>query len=175
MRHSAPRLQLRFRSSAKSIAACRMHLQKKVLKKLHVCCDVLSEKLGLGAKPATPKNVRHSAPAPQNQLHSAKCNRPKICTVGCEVLSGVFHAFQLRYFSTASAAPQNQANCIAKKNCTVGCDALREKLGLGAKPATPCEDRQPPQNQLQLVECTCRKRCMVGCDVIRGVGALKVC
>ena len=24
------------------------------------------------------------------------------------------------------------------------------KLGLGAKPATPCEDRQPPQNQLHL-------------------------
>jgi len=24
----------------------------------------------------------------------------------------------------------------------VGCDVLREKLGVGAKPATPCEDKQ---------------------------------
>jgi len=44
------------------------------------------------------------------------------------------------------------------------------KVRLSAKPATPCEDRQPPQNQLHLAECTCRKSCMVGCDVLQGVG-----
>jgi hypothetical protein len=91
---------------------------------------------------------------------------------------------------SASATPQNQlhlAECTCSKSGVVGCDALREKLGLGAKPATPNNVRHPlhahnsataaPQNQLQLAECTCRKInlkiCTVGGDVIRGV-ALKV-
>jgi len=54
-----------------------------------VGCDVLREKLGLVAKPATPPTpqLRHSA-APQNQLHFCNRTRPKSCTVGCDVLSG---------------------------------------------------------------------------------------
>jgi len=55
--------------------------------------------------------------------------------VGCGVARGVFYAFQLRCFATASAAPQNQANCNAQKFawCVAMCYA-----GLVAKaPTTP--------------------------------------
>ena len=54
---------------------------------------------------------------------------------------------QLRH--SASATPQNQlqlAECTCRKGCMVGCEVIcgglqlkvRSKLGLGAKPATPC-------------------------------------
>ena len=94
--------------------------------------------------------------------------------MGCEVLSGVG---ALKVCSTlhnsAPAAPQKQlhlAECTCRKSCTVGCDVLREKLGLGAKTATPPTPLpQPPQNQLQFCNCTRPKICMVGCDVLRGV------
>ena len=44
------------------------------------------------------------------------------------------------------------------RGATPGCDATHARQP--ANPATPCEDRQPPQNQLHLAECTCRKSCM---------------
>jgi len=72
----------------------------------------------------------------------APCIRPKICVVGCEVRSGV-----------------------ASKSL------LKVRLRCKACHALPCEDRQPPQNQLQFAECTCRKSCVVRCDVLRGVAS----
>jgi len=73
---------------ARWVAVCYAGLDLKV-------CS----KLGSGAKPATPKNVRHSAPclpatntataAPQNQLQLAECTRQKIrlkfCVLHCRV------------------------------------------------------------------------------------------
>jgi hypothetical protein len=74
---STPPTPLRFRITAKSIAACRMHLQKKLRGGLRGATRgwqlKIRSKLGLGAKHATPKNVRHSASATQNQLRLAEC------------------------------------------------------------------------------------------------------
>ena len=59
------------RSTAKSIAPCRMHLQKKLRGALR------------GATRGTPRIptslLRYRTAAPQKQLHSANCSRPKIC------------------------------------------------------------------------------------------------
>ena len=93
-------------------------------------------KLGLDAKPATPKNVRHPLhalqlrySAPQNQLHLANCTCRKSCMVGCEVVSGVAsksllkvrvrckagHAEERAAFrSTIPLPPLRKINCISQ-------------------------------------------------------------
>ena len=66
LRSTPPTPQPRFRSSAKS---SKLHRSKSCV----VGCEVIREKLGSGAKPATPNNVRHSAPRLQHRYRrSAK-------------------------------------------------------------------------------------------------------
>jgi len=86
----------RIRTSAKSIAPCRMHLQKKLLKNLHggaamcyaglVPKSLLKVRVGCKAGHALPCEDRQP---PQNQLHSRRKISLKICTVGCDVICGV--------------------------------------------------------------------------------------
>jgi len=121
VRHPAP--QLRYRSTAKSIAVRKLQSQQKLLKNLHggLRCDMR----------ATP---RPTPPLPQ--LRKIK----QIAPAQKFVRWGLHHSLR----NSASAAPQNQlhsAECSCRKSClkicVVGCEVLREKLGSGAKPATP--------------------------------------
>ena len=162
--------QLRSRHTAKSIAACRVQLQKKLLKDLH------------GGVRGGKRGWRLKQP-PQKQLPLAECNRLKICVVGCDVICGVLRAFQLRF---ASASPQNQlqlAECTCRKSCwkicVVCCDVIcgvapkkvRSKLGLGAKPTTPCIARiGSTAKSIAACKMHLLKICTVGCGVICGVG-----
>ena len=45
--------------------------------------------------------------APQNQLHLRNCSRPKICVVGCEVLSGVASKAQLHHLLRIRSAAKS--------------------------------------------------------------------
>jgi len=100
----------------------------KSLLKVRLRCKTshAEERAAFRSTPPTPQ--LRLPQSPQNQLQLAKCTCRKsclkICVVGCGVGSGVLHAFQLRYFSTASASPQNQANCSRPKICAVGCGVL---------------------------------------------------
>ena len=81
-------------NSASAAPQNQLHLAECTCRKSCVVgCDVLREKLGLGAKPEMPKNVRHSlhasnsatplslrnsaSAAPQNQLQLRKLHSPK--------------------------------------------------------------------------------------------------
>jgi len=95
--------------------------------------------------------------------------RPQHCKINCTP-------------QIATAAPNphphhRKINCtlqIALVEKAAWCVAMRPllkvRLRCKACHALPCEDRQPPQNQLQLAECSRRKSCVVGCDVGSGVG-----
>ena len=87
------------RNSAKSIAACKLHLQKKLHGGLRCekrgwhlkyksCTQILDFKPFLLIASLSPRNS--ASAAPQNQ---ANCTRRKIslkiCAVGCDVLRGV--------------------------------------------------------------------------------------
>jgi len=88
---SLPRLA-RIGSAAKSIAPCRMHLQKNQLKNLHgglrgamrgwCTKSLLKVKVQVQSQPRHQLRIRTSA-------KSSKLQRPKICMVGCDVISGV--------------------------------------------------------------------------------------
>jgi len=115
-------------------------------------------KLGVGAKPATPKNAGHSlhaftprntaTAAPQNQLRLANASQKKLLKNLHGGLRGEKRGWQLK---------------------------LRSNLGLGAKPATPCLARI---GSLRKSIAACRihlqknrpKFCTVGCEALRGVG-----
>jgi len=101
---------------------------------------------------STPRN---SASATlQNQLLLAECNRQKKLHGGLQGATRGWHLKQRRKINCSLQI------AVAEKICTVGCEVLREKLGSGAKPATPPTPQlrtSAPQNQLHLAECTCRK------------------
>ena len=95
-------------ASAKSIAPSQLHPPKNLHGGLRCAMRgwllKVRSKLCLCAKPATP-------PTPHPPLRKINCTftncsrrkiRLKICMVGCDVICGVLHAFQLRYFSTAT-------------------------------------------------------------------------
>jgi len=92
---SLPRLQLRIRITAKSIAPCRMQLQKKLrgglrcatlglapksLLKVRVRCKAghAEERAAFRSTPPTPH------PHPPLRKIKQIATRPKICTVGCD-------------------------------------------------------------------------------------------
>jgi len=70
--------------------------------------------------------LRFASAAPQNQSHSAKCTRPKICAV-----VNVQHSILPRASNSATSLPQlREINCtlqnaLVEKICTVGCEVLR--------------------------------------------------
>ena len=79
---NAPLLQLRIRSSAKSIAACRMHLQKKLHGVLR------GDMRGTPRIPTSLLLYRYRCSA--KSIAACKLQSPKkICMVGCDVLRGV--------------------------------------------------------------------------------------
>jgi len=124
--------------------------------------------------PAPPIAAPHSTPAtPHPHLRKINCSfaiaiAENFAVVGCGVLRGVLYAFQLRCFSSASAAPQNQANCNAQKfawwaaRCYKGLVPesllkvrLRCKASHASNSATP--HPQLRKIKLHLAECTRRK------------------
>jgi len=98
-----------FRDALNAPPQNQLHLAECSRRKIRVVgCDVICgvgalkvrSKLGLGAKPATPKNALHSATRPQLRIRTpAKSIAPsplqppkirrKICVVGGEVICGV--------------------------------------------------------------------------------------
>ena len=146
------------RHSAVPLRKINCTLQNALVEKaawcVAMCCAGLHlkvcSKLGLCAKPATPKNAGHSAP--RLQLRNTASAAPQInCTLQIALVEKAARWAARCYAGLALKALSS--NCFAT--------SLSPRNTASAA----------PQNQLQLANCTCRKSCMVCCDVPCGVAS----